>query len=194
MEQSDKDAVRLALQDRQQFSHIVERYQQPLLRYIQRLGRFDGDTAKDILQETFIKAYIHLNGYDLSLPFSSWIYRIAHNETMMHFRRQKNRPLVVEQESELSLFETIPDELDIARETDAKLRSQHIARALQQLKQEYRDILVLRFFEEKSYEEISDILEIPRGTVATNLARGKKALEALLTQEHITDVYYGNNG
>jgi RNA polymerase sigma-70 factor (ECF subfamily) len=191
MEFSDQDAVRATLKDRHAFSVLVDRYRAPLLRYIQRLGSLDEDTAKDILQETFIKVYINLNDYNQALPFSSWTYRIAHNETLMHFRRQKNKPRAVRNEDEAGLFELIPDELDIAKETDAKLRGARVAEAMSRLKQEYRDILILRFFEEKSYEEISDILEIPTGTVATNISRSKKALEALLREQHITDVHYG---
>ena len=159
--------------------------------WIQRLGNLDQDIAKDILQETFIKVYINLNDYDQTLPFSSWTYRIAHNETLMHFRRQKNRPRTARNEDEASLFGLIPDELEMTRETDAKLRVARVAKALSKLKQEYLDILVLRFFENKSYQEISDILEIPTGSVATNISRGKKALESLLREEHITDVHYG---
>jgi RNA polymerase sigma-70 factor (ECF subfamily) len=92
------------------------------------------------------------------------------------------------------VFEHLPDELNLAEEGDAALRNARIAWAIDALKQEHRDIVILRFFEEKTYEEISDILRIPLGTVATNLARGKKVLQQLLTQEHITDLYYGNDG
>jgi RNA polymerase sigma-70 factor (ECF subfamily) len=194
MELSDQEAVAATLKDRQAFSVLAERYQAPLLRYIRRLGTLDMDVAKDILKETFIKVYINLNDYDQALPFSSWIYRIAHNETLMHFRRQKNRPRPVKNEEELSLFDLIPAELDIVKESDAKLQSARIADAISTLKREYKDILILRFFEDKSYEEISDILEIPMGTAATRLSRGKKALEVLLREEHITDVYYGHDG
>jgi RNA polymerase sigma-70 factor (ECF subfamily) len=194
MASQDQEAVIATLKDRHAFSVLVDRYQAPLLRYIQRLGAPDADSAKDILQETFIKAYTNLNDYDLSLPFSSWIYRIAHNETRLHYRRQKNRPMAMRSEAGLSVFEHLPDELNLAEEGDAALRNARIAWAIDALKQEHRDIVILRFFEEKTYEEISDILRIPLGTVATNLARGKKVLQQLLTQEHITDLYYGNDG
>ena len=194
MELSDQEAVVATLKDRHAFSVLVDRYQASILRYIQRLGMLDPDTAKDILQETFIKTYINLNDYDQALPFGSWIYRIAHNETLTHFRRQKNRPRRARTEDEANLFDLVPDEINIAEETDAKLRGARVASALGKLKREYRDIMVLRFFEGKSYDEISDILEIPAGTVATNLARGKKTLETLLQDEHITDVYYGHDG
>ncbi|MDB5195325.1 MAG: subfamily polymerase sigma factor [Parcubacteria group bacterium] len=194
MDPTDQEAVAATLADRHSFSLLVERYQLPLSRYVARLGNLDPDTVKDILQEAFIKTYLNLNDYDPALPFSSWLYRIAHNETMMHFRRQKSRPQVLKHESDMTLFEQIPDELNIFEEGDARLRGERIQRALQDLKPQHRDVLILRFFEDKSYEEISDILRIPQGTVATHLARGKTALERRLRQEHIRDVYYGNDG
>jgi RNA polymerase sigma-70 factor (ECF subfamily) len=193
MELSDQEAVAATLADRHAFSLLVERYQARLSRYVARLGGLDPDTVQDILQEAFIKAYVNLNDYDPALPFGSWLYRIAHNETMMHFRRQKSRPQVMKQESDLALFEQVPDGLNIAEEGDAKLRSERIEKTLHRLKPQYRDVIILRFFEGKSYDEISDILRIPPGTVATHIKRGKAALETLLREEHISDVYYGHH-
>ncbi|MBU1754829.1 RNA polymerase sigma factor [Patescibacteria group bacterium] len=188
METSDQNAAVDALKDPEAFSVIIDRYRYQLSRYIQRLGAFDSDTTKDLLQESFIKVYLNLNDYKPSLSFSSWIYRITHNEVMMHFRYMRNRAQAFASEDALTLFESIPDELDIAVESDARLRSMHIAKALQRLKPEYREILVLRFFEGKSYDEISDILEMAPGTVATYIARGKMALGKVLQEMNITSV------
>lgn len=188
MDLSDQEAVQKALANPQSFSILVERYQRPLAAYLRRLGVSDAEHAKDILQESFIKAYVNLNDYDSSFSFSSWIYRITHNETMAHFRRQKNRPRAIIKEDALTLFETIPDELDIAAESDAKMRGVQVAHALAKLRREYRDVIILRFYEAKSYDEISDILRIPPGTVATYVARGKAALKKLLAEGHITGV------
>lgn len=188
MELSDQDAVNQTLQDRHMFRILVQRYQDALSRYIRRIGCVDEEAAKDILQESFIKAYSNLNDYDSAFSFSTWIYRIVYNETMSHFRKQKNRPQAVTKESDLYLFETILDTLDIAKQTDIHLQSQAVTHALGKLKPHYRDVLVLRFFEEKSYDEIGDILHIPHGTVATYIARGKKELQALLKEYNLTDV------
>ena len=77
---TDQDLVTQTLANKQAFAKIVRRYEAPLLRYITRLGCRNTSTAQDLLQEIFIKTYVHLNDYDHSLQFSSWIYRIAHNE------------------------------------------------------------------------------------------------------------------
>lgn len=188
MENVDREAVRAAIQDPEAFSAIIDRYRKPVSRYIQRFGAFDADTTKDILQESFIKVYLNLNDYNPSLPFSSWIYRIAHNEAMMHIRYMRNRAHAFASEDALTLFASIPDALDIAAESDARLRSVQVATALQRLKPEYRETLVLRFFEGKSYQEISDILEMAPGTVATHIARGKAALEKILRGMNIAGV------
>jgi RNA polymerase sigma-70 factor (ECF subfamily) len=184
---TDQDLVRAALKDAELLTPLIERYQSRLFRYIQRLGSVDAETAKDIVQETFIRIYAHLHDYDTDLPFSSWIYRIAHNEAMRQFRRQKNRPGAVEFESDLSLFAAIPDELNIELDVERSLTGKHITSLIERLKPMYRDILILRFYEEKDYAEMSDILQLPMGTVATNLSRAKAKLKELLAERHILD-------
>jgi RNA polymerase sigma-70 factor (ECF subfamily) len=185
---SDQDLVEATLKDRHAFALLVNRYEASLTRYITRLGSVDSETTKDILQESFIKAYIHLNDYDPSLSFSAWLYRIVHNETINYFRALRNRPRSVVREEDLALFEKIADDLNIEREASARFDQTHLRTALQSLEQKYRDVVILRFFEDKSYEEISDILQIPSGTVAIHLSRAKHRLKTLLKTFRITDV------
>jgi RNA polymerase sigma-70 factor (ECF subfamily) len=179
--QSDQDLVTATLSDRHAFVAIVQRYQEPLRRYVRRLGCVDAHDVEDVLQELFLKCYMSLNDYDPALKFSSWLYRIAHNETMSLFRKKKVRPSPVMNEEDLALFENIPDEKnlldELAQESDAK----QLREALENVSEKYKTILILRFFEEKSYTEISDILEIPEGTVATYINRGKKELKGILS-------------
>ncbi len=187
-QQSDQELVASTLKDRHAFAELVERYEKPLTRYIARLGSRDPEHTKDILQESFIKAYLHLNGYDPALSFSAWMYRIVHNETISHFRSLKNRPRPVEDEKDLEMFTLLADEFDLPAEADRVLLQKSIREGLDLLEPKYRDVVILRFFEEKSYEEISDILEIPSGTVATYLSRAKTKLREILKKSHITDV------
>ena len=179
--QSDQKIVALVLRDKQTFSSVVERYQAPLQRYIMRLGCSDPHDVHDVLQEVFIKCYINLNDYDPTLKFSSWLYRIAHNETISFFRKKRVRPKPVVSEDDLVIFEQLPDEQyfleDLMKTQDGK----EIRDALATVQEKYREPLVLRFFEEKSYTEISDILEIPEGTVATYINRGKTELKGILS-------------
>ncbi|NTW82250.1 MAG: hypothetical protein HGB36_02645 [Chlorobiaceae bacterium] len=87
-QETDQELVIRTLADNQTFSLLVRRYDAPLLRYILRMGWKDNSSVQDLLQEIFIKAYIHLNDYDQSLSFSSWIYRIAHNEIVSSYLQQ----------------------------------------------------------------------------------------------------------
>jgi len=180
---TDQDLVTQTLDNKQRFTAIVRRYEAPLLRYIIRQGCKDTGMAQDLLQEVFIKTYIHLNGYDHSLPFSSWIYRIAHNETVSHFRKEKGRPCVIDREEDFFLFEKIVDDLGLTGSNDQRYTSAELQAAVDGLEPKYRDIIVLKFFEEKSYEEISDILQMPQGTVATLINRAKKKIKSSMEKD-----------
>ncbi len=174
---SDQELVARAIEHKEAFAAIVRRYQAPLLRYIVRLGCKDLSAAEDLLQEIFIKTFVHLNDYDKSLQFSSWIYRIAHNEIVSYFRKEKSRPSVLVQGDSNFLFENMTDDAGLTELEGQRLTAVEIQAAVDRLETKYREVIVLKFFEEKSYEEISDILQIPQGTVATLINRAKKKIK-----------------
>jgi RNA polymerase sigma-70 factor (ECF subfamily) len=177
---SDQELVSRALQDKQGFAAIVRRYEAPLMRYILRLGCRNTSSAQDLLQEIFIKTYVHLNDYDHSFPFSSWIYRIAHNEIISFFRKEKVRPTVLEREADLFLLETLVSDLGVDGSEHQRHSPSEVQRAVDALESRYREVIILKFFEGKSYEEISDILQMPEGTVATLINRAKKKMKSIL--------------
>lgn len=173
---TDEEIVALSLQKKEVFAVLVRRYEERLTRYVRRLGVFRKEDIEDLLQNVFLKAYRNLNAFDQALKFSSWIYRIAHNETVSFFRSRSVRPegsLVAD--GEVMLGE-IPDLLDVEGETDKRLSGETLGKALYQLDAKYREILILRYFEEREYSEISDILQIPVSSVGTLLSRAKKKL------------------
>lgn len=175
-ELSDAILVRQTLVDTEQYRHIINRYREKLLRYIRRLGVHDRSTQEDILQEVFIKVYINLNAYNPDFPFSSWIYRIAHNETMSFFRKKKIEPFSLEQFDELPL---IAQQEALSEET---ISPEVLQRNINALDQKYKEVIILKYFEEKSYEEIADILQKPPGTIATLLNRAKQKLKTALAE------------
>ncbi len=181
---TDQELVARAIANKQSFAAIVLRYEAPLLRYIVRLGCKNSFVADDLLQEIFIKIYIHLNEYDPFLQFSSWIYRIAHNEIVSYFRKEKRRSSVLTRDELLGLFENITDDADVIAHESEQHTAQEIQAALDRLEPKYRDVIVLKYFEEKSYEEISDILLIPQGTVATLINRAKKKIKIHLEKSY----------
>ena len=183
---SDEEIVSMALKEKAFFGHIVSRYEEKLGRYIQRLGIRNAEDQEDVLQEIFIKVYKNLNGFDTSLSFSSWIYRVAHNEAISWYRKTNARPeghLVDAAEEIFPLIATKEDGAETLFDKD--LNAEVLNKALNELEERYRSPLVLRFFEHKEYEEISDILKIPIGSVGTLIHRGKNQLRQIIEEEHV---------
>lgn len=171
---SDEDLVSLSLKNPDYFLPIVRRYEDKLFRYIRRISNLDKDETEDVLQDVFIKVYKNLNSFDSSLKFSSWVYRIAHNETISNYRKRKNKAEIIQFDVDGSFIKNIADEYDLEKEFALEELKEKIALILAVLDLKYREVLVLRFLEAKNYSEISDILKKPEGTVATLLNRAKK--------------------
>ncbi|NNM83676.1 sigma-70 family RNA polymerase sigma factor [Candidatus Parcubacteria bacterium] len=183
---TDEEIVRRTLSDKEAFALLIKRYEAKLLRYLERLGVGVREDREDILQNAFIKAYKNLNGFDLTLPFSSWMYRIAHNEAMSFFRNRHARPQVILSEEGEALITELQDEnSDASALTELRLSGEELAKAFATLSPQYRDALTLRFFEGRSYAEISDILEVPVGTVSTLIHRAKRTLRSALPKQFL---------
>ena len=147
---NDEELVSAALKEQAFFGHIVERYQDKLSRYIHRLGVRNPDDRDDVLQEIFVKVYRNLNGFDTALSFSSWIYRIAHNEAISWYRKQNVRPeghLVDDGETILSFLSS--NESDSEVQFDTQINATVLSRGLEQLDEKYSTVLILRYFEHK---------------------------------------------
>lgn len=175
---TDEELVkRIRTEDKELFSYIVDRYQKKLLLYAKYLVR-DEDRATDAVQNAFIKCYTNLNGFDTTKKFSSWLYRIVHNETMnMAAKYKKEQPLDYDPQWENNNIEDQVIRQEIERNTAA---------CLAKLPVQYAEPLILFFMEEKSYTEISDILRIPMGTVATRINRGKNYMKHICQTEKST--------
>lgn len=179
----DSDIVKQSLEHKEAFGVLISRYESKLDRYIRRLGVSGKEDREDILQDVFVAVYRNLNGFDTALSFSSWIYRITHNETMSWYRKRRVRPEghLVEEGEEVLL--TVSDEEAGAEALlEGALNAERLNDALQRLDARYRNVIVLRYFEHKEYNDISDILKIPIGSVATLLHRAKKKLKTELEQ------------
>lgn len=183
---SDLDLIRKSQAQVDYFSCLYQRYEAQLLRYIRRLSHLSDAEAEDILQESFIKIWKNLNGFDQSFKLSTWIYRIVHNEVISCLRRKssygKDRTLSIEEGRYTGDPAEMPDEEKQDGDPDPEA---HIREVLDQLQLPYKEVLVLKFLENMSYTEISDVLKIPEGTVATRINRAKKAFAALSEKQHI---------
>jgi RNA polymerase sigma-70 factor (ECF subfamily) len=183
---SDEALILRAREDKEALGVLIERYEAPLSRYLGRLGIRDREDVTDLLQEIFIKVYRNLNEFDTSLRFSSWVYRISHNEAMSWFRKRHVRPeghLIGDGDELVSSW--------LSEETggeDAYASGENrdtLARAIDSLDTRYREVIILRFFEHKEYDEISDILKIPTGSVGTLLHRAKAKLRERISTERM---------
>lgn len=178
---SDVQLVQKALSENiDAFAELINRYEAKLMRYILRISHFSVAEAEEILQEVFLKAWKNLRDFDQSLSFSSWIYRITHNHTISQFRKAKSRGQDKTHSIEDQLFEIKSDDLELGEQLDKKELAKKVREALELLPKNYRDVLVLKYLEDKSYEDISDILKKPMGTVATLLNRAKKTFREQL--------------
>lgn len=174
---TDEELVGLTLANPDYYACLVNRYTEALRRYVLRLGSSVTD-ADDILQEVFLNAYLHLNDFDNDLKFSSWIYRIAHNQTVSMFRKANVRPTI--DLADLEPWQELLASGSPAREVDQAILRERIINVLSRLDAKYREVLVLKYFEEKDYNEMSDILKKPMGTIATLVNRAKKQFVKLI--------------
>lgn len=173
-ELSDEQLVALVLKDENFYAVLVERYEEKLARYILRISGGSKEDVEDTLQDVFISAYKNLNDFDQDLKFSSWIYRIAHNKVISHFRKITARPRTVTYEGDGQLLNILASDHDMAKDLERKYTAEEVRLVLEEMDDRYKEVLVLKFLEEKDYKEISDILEKPMGTVATLINRAKK--------------------
>jgi len=178
---TDADIVTEALENPEAFGVLIERYETKLRRYIHRLTNISDTDADDILQEVFIKAYRNLHNVDSAGSFSAWIYRITRNTVISEFRKKKARP--PETIFDKELIETLRSDISLIKELDNTLLKETLETAIKKLPDKYRDVIILKYSEEKSYEEMSDILRKPPGTVATLLSRAKKQLRKHLEKD-----------
>lgn len=174
--------------DRESFSELVLRYQDRVVHIVaQRVG--NRETAFDIAQDVFVKAYKGLKGFKSEAGFYTWLYRIAINTTLSHRRKVMRRgtmvsldqPLGSADDSGASLGQRVasegpePQQEITRRETINNLRQ-----AIAQLPEEFNEVIVLRDLQGLSYDEVAEVLQCPVGSVKSRLHRARKKLAEIL--------------
>jgi RNA polymerase sigma-70 factor (ECF subfamily) len=162
--------------DERAFEGLVDRYQKAIFNLAYRMVD-DYEDAKDITQVVFLKAYENLAGFDPSLKFYSWIYRIAINESL-NFLRKKDRLEPLDEKSVSAA--PGPEERAVGDEL-----SRGVQRALMTLAPDHRTVIVLRHFLDCSYEEISRIAHVPEKTVKSRLFSARQQLKNVLESRGI---------
>ena len=175
---TDEEVVEFTrTKNKEAYAEIIRRFQDKLMRYAKYILS-DDEKAADVVQESFIKAYVNLNSFNSKKKFSSWIYRMVHNQAIN---------LIVKHKKELPLFNDIDFDsgVDIEKEYVRGEITKMVKECLNQMSILYKEPLSLYFLEDKSYNEISDILRIPIGTVGTRINRAKKLMKEICQRKKV---------
>ncbi|MDE6069791.1 MAG: sigma-70 family RNA polymerase sigma factor [Alistipes sp.] len=172
----DRRLVELVLGgDDAAFEYLFDRYHEAIRRlFMQRMGGIDVD---DLLQETFIKVYINLHRYRADYTFGQWVYTIARNTFVDFLRRRQDDLSIDERFAAPASNAPTPEESVINLQQRRQLENY-----LERLSPHYRRLIEMRFFEERSYEEIAAKLALPLGTVKTQIHRARGRLCRLIKQ------------
>lgn len=153
------------------FAEIVEHYQVPINRYLYRMTG-DNEVAKDLTQDTFVKAYKGIFKTDSNISFKAWLYRIATNNAFQHNRRRKLLSFIP--------FSKLPKNSAVFRAPPGQIEDKLIIKqVLSKISHDQKVCLVLHFVEGFKYREIADILGITKDAVSKRVARGSKQFQIL---------------
>jgi len=174
---TDEEIVKLvSLGNSELYGVVMERYQEAMFRYVRRVINQVDEEVEDLVQEVFIKGYENIQSFDGTKKFSSWLYRIAHNLCIDYFRKKRpTTSLIDDAEELLESGEKLVEEMAIEKE-----RKESLMRAVEKLELKYKEVVLLYYFEEKSYDEISDILRINTSNVGVLLLRAREKLKKIL--------------
>src|SRR4030095_1970753 len=164
------------------YTEIVTRYKDRLTNYVFRyVGSYD--ECDDIVQDTFVKVYTSKHLYKEIAKFSTWIYTIAINLAKTKLAKaQKYKTFSISNayDDEDKDFDIPDDAYTPDVDANSKFLSKHIQKALNQINENYRELVILRDIEDYSYEEIVEMTGLPMGTVKSRINRGREKLQELL--------------
>lgn len=180
---TDQELVEAVLAGNQgRFSVLMERHQNAVFGYIYRLLNQDKETARDLTQTVFLKAYQSLASFDRNRPFPPWLYRIAHNETANHLRAHSRRAESRIDDAAWGRLASTSENSPEAHQAGAD-NSRIVMGALGRLKPKYREALMLYYHEEKSYQEIAEILNSNISTVGTLIRRALRQMRSIMESQ-----------
>ena len=190
MKDCEATLIKLALDgDQDAYREILERFRGPIYSVIYRMVRNRPQT-EDLVQETFIKAFASLETFNEEYAFSTWLYKIAINNCIDYFRKKRLSTFPIDKPIQSKDGEFQREFPDLTASPERKLLSQEkstiIEEAIASLPEKYRISIILRHSEDKSYEEISEILDIPLGTVKARIFRAREMLKKKLRQHLIS--------
>ena len=160
---------------------LVNRYKDKLINFIYHYLK-DSESAEDIVQETMIKLYQKKHYYKEIAKFSTWLYTIAKNLANTELRKRKNRKITLLSHfsKDDKTYEIPSDDLEIGQQVQTDVVNEIIKKAVNQLSEKFKTVIILRDIQEISYEEISEIIGIPIGTVKSRINRARLQLQVEL--------------
>ena len=172
------------------YRELVRRYERPIFSLVYRMVR-DRELAEDLTQETFVKALNAIESYRPEFKFSSWIFKIANNATIDHLRRRELDTLPIEgarsattpERAEATALQIKDRGENPLEEMESRELGSAIEVAIGKLRPEYQSCILLRHVEDRSYEEIAQIMDLPLGTVKTYIHRARAELKEALGEE-----------
>jgi len=171
------------------FEQLINQYQKMAYNVAYRIMGNEED-AKDMTQEALIKVYKKLKSFRMDASFSTWLYRIVMNTCKDELRKKKMKVVSIDQsfdtgdgevQMDLEDEKLGPEDKLIQKETQTMVQE-----ALNQLPEANRIVLVLRDIEGMSYDEISEVLQLPKGTVKSRINRGRQGLKEVIMQNRKT--------
>jgi RNA polymerase sigma-70 factor, ECF subfamily len=177
----DRDAALVKdckLGNRQAMSKLVSKYQKPVFNAAYRiLG--NSDDAADITQTVFLKVFEHIDDYNPKFKFFSWVYRITINESLNQVKKQRQQePLAG---SEVSTWQSP------AQSLESKTLYDRVQMALMSLNIEYRTVVIMKHLSGFSYQQISEILQLPEKTVKSRLYTARQSMKKMLCTQMSKD-------
>lgn len=186
-DQTDEEIIALVQAGKQAFFDvIIERYREKLFFYIMRFVKNEDET-KDVLQNVFVKALKNVDSFECERKFSSWVYRIAHNEAVNWVTRKNKKTVSIDDLDVKDSNFLASDEFSASMEKWFNLELKEVMReAIKKLPESYAEVIHLRYIEDMSYKEIAEILDKPVSSVGTLVRRAKKKLlEIVINSERL---------
>lgn len=150
----------------------------------------DRDDAKDLVQETYMKAYRFFDKYSQGTNAKAWLFRIMKNSYINRYRKESKEPDKIDYDDVKDFYASVKDSTvdtnDLQEKIFGNLFEDEVAEALQELPEDFRTVVILCDIEGYTYEEIADFIEIPIGTVRSRLHRGRKMLRSMLRDYALT--------
>jgi RNA polymerase sigma-70 factor (ECF subfamily) len=160
---------------REAFVILVKKYQKPIFNYLFHMSR-DYHLASDLTQEVFLKAFVGLKTFNPNKKFSNWLYKISHNLFIDWYRRKKNSLTTVS----LNQQQLPANITNSSSHLDEIINRQLIVSALNQLSLEHKSLLILKYFQQLSYKEISEVTGLKLSQLKSKLFQARRQLAQLM--------------